>query len=467
MFSQSQLGIGLYQCMGAVPTVFDVRIPEQATDAKKWLDILEYPATLGFDFILPGSCYGTSLSRLVVNALWPFGLVFLTTVSGAIWELRSGVRSAHGAYSAVRIGLQRTLPLALVLSFVLLPSQSIRILKVFLCDDFGFDDAVVNGSATRRCECAPMPSNVCEVLTPHAPLADLHDDLAIRCDSSEYSQIRSVAILFVVVWPIAIPSLYILLLWLSRKALLSGSATSLSRTIGFLHVDYGVRYSNSSHYQPFVAHDHKAWSLALTCCSARAAEPRMFWWEPVEMIRKISITGWVLIVSEEYEHLRVLLALVVSITSLALHLALKPFVSAADNAIAATMQLCLVILYLTVLLIKFCDLGAESCAVFGLGSTGDGIFYFFVSFALGLLLLLLALAVANLWFTKNVSPTCEPRTFTTNGRVLHGATTHVSALIRSVYSLHDRCPRFFWLQENMPFHHRQSFCECSFEDLGG
>eukprot|EP00966_Prymnesium_polylepis_P330067 7385733-Prymnesium_polylepis.1 len=87
------------------------------------------------------------------------------------------------------------------------------------------------------------------------------------------------------------------------------------------------------------------------------------------MMRKISITGFVLIISEEYEHLRVLLALVVSITSLALHLALKPFVSAADNAIAASMQLCLVILYLSVLLIKFCDLGEESCAVFGLGST--------------------------------------------------------------------------------------------------
>eukprot|EP00966_Prymnesium_polylepis_P330068 7385733-Prymnesium_polylepis.2 len=243
MLLQSQLGIGLYQCMGAVPTVFDVRIPEQATDAKKWLDILEYPATLGFDFILPGSCYGTALSRLLVNALWPFGLVFLTAVSGALWELRRGVRSAHGACAAMGVGLQRTLPLALVVSFVLLPSQSIRILKVFLCDDFGFDEVVVNGSATRRCEHTPPQYRpmYAGFLTLHALLADLHDDLAIRCDSPEYSHLRNVAILFVVVWPIAIPSLYVLLLWLSRTALLSGSATALSRAIGFLHVDYGER----------------------------------------------------------------------------------------------------------------------------------------------------------------------------------------------------------------------------------
>ena len=59
-------------------------------------------------------------------------------------------------------------------------------------------------------------------------------------------------------WPIGVPLLYAVLLWTSRTALINRRPTRMSSAIGFLSDDY----------------------------SADA-----FWWEPVEMCRKLALTG--------------------------------------------------------------------------------------------------------------------------------------------------------------------------------
>ena len=89
----------------------------------------------------------------------------------------------------------------------------------------------------------------------------------------------------------AVPVLYILLLLASRRAILNSIPTELSRASAFLWGDY-VRLA--------------------------------FWWEPIEMCRKLVLTGWVLLISGEHEQLRVLVALVVSFTYMTLHVAIKP-----------------------------------------------------------------------------------------------------------------------------------------------
>ena len=87
------------------------------------------------------------------------------------------------------------------------------------------------------------------------------------------------------------PALYALLLATSRKALRTGEETQLSRATAFLSADY---------------------------------EASAFWWEPLEMCRKLTLTGWVLLISEEAEQARVNVALLVSIIFIVLRLSLKP-----------------------------------------------------------------------------------------------------------------------------------------------
>ena len=117
---------------------------------------------------------------------------------------------------AVRIGLRRTLPLMLILTFFVLPSQSTRILKTFLCDPFRFDD--IQGTSKRY----------------------LQDDRKLSCDSPEYDRLQVQTYAILAVWPIGVPLLYSVLLAWSRKELLAGKRTHSTRAIGFLHVDYGT-----------------------------------------------------------------------------------------------------------------------------------------------------------------------------------------------------------------------------------
>ena len=95
----------------------------------------------------------------------------------------------------------------------------------------------------------------------------------------------------VLLWPVGVPLLYVLLLAASSRAILTSSTTPLSQATSFLWADY---------------------------------HPFAFFWEPLEMCRKLVLTGGVLIVAEEHEQLRVLVALVVSLSYLTLHLAIQP-----------------------------------------------------------------------------------------------------------------------------------------------
>ena len=89
----------------------------------------------------------------------------------------------------------------------------------------------------------------------------------------------------------SVPLLYALLLWASRDALRSGIPTSLSRATAFLSDDY----------------------------SATA-----FWWEPLEMCRKLVLTGGVLIIGEDAQLARVLIAVLLCVAFIALHFSIKP-----------------------------------------------------------------------------------------------------------------------------------------------
>jgi hypothetical protein len=49
-----------------------------------------------------------------------------------------------------------------------------------------------------------------------------------------------------------------------------------------------------------------------------------FWWEPLEMCRKLVLTGWVLLIREEAEMARVVVAILFSVAFLALSFYIRP-----------------------------------------------------------------------------------------------------------------------------------------------
>jgi hypothetical protein len=186
----------------------------------------------------------------MIGSFWPIALVAFAAMGFVCRELARDCASdsltPRGNRAAVLAGLQSTLPLTLVLSFVLVPSTATRIFKTFLCDVFEYDHG---DGLTHRF---------------------LHDDLALSCDTEEYSTTRHTALVMIAVWPIGVhpnwdrtqdrtvacfapcccasfktlilgsistagvPVMYARLLLASCKALLSGVPTAMSRATAFL-----------------------------------------------------------------------------------------------------------------------------------------------------------------------------------------------------------------------------------------
>eukprot|EP00966_Prymnesium_polylepis_P069104 1605583-Prymnesium_polylepis.1 len=190
--------------------------------------------------VVPPSCLGDYHRRLWVGSFWPV-VVLLTFAGGFIvWDLflllRTGERiTARLIGIGCRAGLQRFVSLMIGVTFLVTPSVSTRIFKTFRCEPIRYNDD--GDGASRRY---------------------LHADLSISCDNDKYQQMRTTAFAMMACWPIGVPILYMVLLVASRNALRSGVPTPLSRAVAFMASDY---------------------------------DPSAFFWEPIEMCRKLTLTG--------------------------------------------------------------------------------------------------------------------------------------------------------------------------------
>jgi len=265
------------------------------------------------------------------GSLWPFGLVGLISTGFVCWEhLQHHRKTADLTVWRLRTsclaGLQHVLPLTLGLTFLVLPSTSTRIFRAFACETFQYDD-----DTSRRY---------------------LYADLTLSCNSDEFETTQATAFAMLVLWPVGIPLLYAVLLWASRDALRTGTPTSLSRATTFLSADY---------------------------------EAATFWWEPLEMCRKLTLTGWVLLIPGNAEQARVIVALFVSIIFFGLNLRFRPLKDEDNGSLTTLSHLALILLYTSVLVIKTCEVSPDACRSYGFGASGKGCFLFFIFFGLFML----------------------------------------------------------------------------------
>jgi len=332
--------VGFYQCIAAVPSVYDVKAPPGLEEYTRWLSVFELPAELE-NVIVPTACLGDYHSRIWLGSSWALALVLLVATGCVAWEVvqvrRSSNPTARRLRKVVSNGLCRTLPFMLGLTFCVVPSTSTRLFRTFMCEPIQF-----SAGETRRY---------------------LSADPALACDTAQYDATRTTAFLFVVVWPVGIPLMYTSLLWVRRKAYLKDIPTRLSCATEFLTGDY---------------------------------KRQAFLWEPLEMCRKLLLTGWVLMINDEAEQARVLAALLISFLFLVVRLSLKPNRRRDDTALAISSELALVLVYMCALVIKACEVSSAACSPYGFGADSTGVFLFFIFFGLSVLGLTLFLEVALL-----------------------------------------------------------------------
>ena len=95
----------------------------------------------------------------------------------------------------------------------------------------------------------------------------LRPDLTVTCGSSEHGTIKTVAWVLFGGWTVGVPLLYTLLLLHCGASIQRGKPTELAAAISFL------------------------WS---------ELKPEYYWWEPVDMLRKLALSSFVLFVPAEY-----------------------------------------------------------------------------------------------------------------------------------------------------------------------
>ncbi|KAL1498455.1 hypothetical protein AB1Y20_013780 [Prymnesium parvum] len=277
-----------------------------------------------------------------------------------------------------------SMPAALLITFCFVTSVSATIFKAWSCQPFQDD-----------------PTNS----TWHYYL---RTNPEIRCSSAEYisaehDEITGVALPFILVWPVGLPLLYSCLLLLCRSALQERKPTKLSHAIRFLHKEYRAEY---------------------------------YWWEAFDLLRKLLLTGFVLLIPERISFIRLVMAVLTSLSTLLLLLAARPYKTEDNHMIGVAAQLGLTLVFLGAIFTKLWEdiylIAGEDTAeeVMGFSST-FAIVSTMIVFSISLLALVSMLTLYRMVTDRRVrvlrlAPSnCVPELDTAPGKYYHIFLSHI------------------------------------------
>ncbi|KAL3912703.1 MAG: hypothetical protein SGPRY_008246, partial [Prymnesium sp.] len=139
----------------------------------------------------------------------------------------------------------------------------------------------------------------------------LKADVSIECDTPKHREVQKLASVAIAVYPVGLLVLVAVLLFSARHAIYSNTPTRLSRATAFLHREY---------------------------------QPHLFWWELVEMLRRIVLVG--LMVLYQDTMMQLIVGSLLSAMFLLLQVQASPYKEANDNLLAASVSFCLVVYFM-------------------------------------------------------------------------------------------------------------------------
>ena len=256
-----KLIVSFFQIATKVPTVYQVRMPAPVQGVVKAFNFV----SLDLDaFGLPWHCLGIDsfFNRLLVMASLPLVLMLVVFIISLILSVcaRGRTRVHEKALTVDDRGLcratfLRALPGVGLISFFAFPVVSSYAFRAFDCECF--DD----GRSYLRADYSLLCSTGCEM--PSRPM--LVETAETGTYTDEYWEVQYLARAAIAFYPVGIPLLYLILLLCARKALGLETApkTAFSKALGFLHREY---------------------------------EPRFFWWEILDVTKKLVLVGFAAII---------------------------------------------------------------------------------------------------------------------------------------------------------------------------
>ena len=404
-----KLIIAYCQVVYAVPTVYDVTMPDSYYRALGWLEFFTFEWL--FELGIEAECLGGGglATQLAVFGLVPFGVMlalpfvaicveklveaftaerFAPVVvmarrfsssmretsskpretsskpiaglppGGVACQASSGKRVAAQKKRAnqwnSRVGLSflRTLPLSLFIAFVAVISVSHRVFSAFDCLELETDS----------------------LADPKASLQYVTSDMTLRCDASvpAYKEATDLAYTLIALWPVAMPLAFALTLLCVSDKLLKRRGTQLTRATSFLHKEYEAPYF---WWEPLVLVQvvmplpsaAPAMHRPTRLCTPRPTDPPVSSLlpshtppshptSPFARVQRLALTGWIQLVPGHMALLRIILGIFVSFTYTLLLMICKPYVSIEVDILAIISQASLVLLFVCAMLLKTFDL---------------------------------------------------------------------------------------------------------------
>lgn len=248
----------------------------------------------------PVGCLDSYLERLAVAGFGPLGLIVLIVLLVAICTLVEESRHPADAQDSLakRVAL-RSVPFTVLIIFMMLPSVSRSIFASWLCVRYGSG--------------------------PEGSDSYVHfmlRDSGTMCYSDRYYGITAMAIVLLVIWPIGMWLFLYGIIFVNRETLLAGKTNKLSQYTRFLTGGY---------------------------------MPRFYYWESVDLFRRLVCTGWVVLVPYDQSVLRLVVAIVLSVLILVATAYAMPCRRHEDNAITLVAQMSLLLVYVSCLLVTITD----------------------------------------------------------------------------------------------------------------
>ncbi|KAL1508306.1 hypothetical protein AB1Y20_004417 [Prymnesium parvum] len=365
-----KIGVAFYQVLVVLPAVYNTSLPDEFYSWFSFTQAFEVGALLE-RISVPLSCFGGFEERLLILTLGPLVAVCATALLGALHFLvttatqreklaparltarrlsRAGSTLRRSSESEIPRGrpslvarnvvrvvvdaaasagsmrgrvLQGSLPFALPLCFFFVASSSKAVFEAWGCVAFTYDSTA----------------------SPPVQRRFLFADLRVECDTPRHDAIVRNAAVLLFLWPVGVPLLFSMLLLSCRKEILSMRSTPLSRSIAFL-------------YREFV--------------------PAFYFWETLDVMRRIALSGLLLVVFPDQEVWRLVAALLLSIFFVCGTLAAQPYTLKLNTLVSVAAQLSLCVIYLSALLLKLHEeitaIATESEVVFIFGFSDVGSF---------------------------------------------------------------------------------------------
>lgn len=358
--ARTQIALGFFQVLVSFSQTFHIDLPEDIAALIGYFQFLTFDWT---DLAYPAGCInGWENTLLLITSLSP--LTVAACVLFVVWAMEcklcranqirtsvvpitpndSGSRSSTAVNSTPSTSARKQVAavcLSLLIVFICLPSVSRAIFSTWVCEQY---------------EVAPGGEVVSFLLK----------DPTVECSSHTHNVSMAVAVAMLLLWPVGMFVLFFFILFFNRKDLRAGVPRSTS--------------GKAAHFLTSGFRD------------------KFFYWELVELLRRLLVTGWLLLIPFQEMFTRLVFALLVSVLFLTLTAVARPWSRTEDNVLALVSQCALVVAFGACLVIKIVNVpGAvykELDALIGLPSLAAP-FFVLCLVALGFLFVLIAMLMAT------------------------------------------------------------------------